>query len=254
MAEEEVVILEATPSEESFVPMEDETLAEETKVAADNEEEKRLQAKTKKKRLMLASIGGVVLLAIILISVLLLSSKKEPISEPVVEKVEEKVFPKPPFSPSKLETMIKKANLLYEKGSKDDALKIYEQIATFNEAISFYNIGVAKMREKNFTEALEAFKKAIQNREHRCISAINAAVCALEINDKKLFTYYIDLAFAYLPEESNAPLYSYYVGLVHYYKNFYYEALSALSHPLTSFYKEDQEYLSSKILSSLGYN
>jgi tetratricopeptide (TPR) repeat protein len=254
MAEEEVVILEATPAEESFVPMEDETLAEETKVTADNEEEKRLQAKTKKKRLMLASIGGVVLLAIILISVLLLSSKKEPISEPVVEKVEEKVFPKPPFSPSKLETMIKKANLLYEKGSKDDALKIYEQIATFNEAISFYNIGVAKMREKNFTEALEAFKKAIQNREHRCISAINAAVCALEINDKKLFTYYIDLAFAYLPEESNAPLYSYYVGLVHYYKNFYYEALSALSHPLTSFYKEDQEYLSSKILSSLGYN
>ncbi len=256
MAEEEVVILEATPSEESFAPMEDEAQAEELSAVLAQEEQTALHEKSQKKKLLvLSGIGAVALIGIIITIVVLVIFKKEPpIEELTLPVVEEKVIPKPPFAPSKLEPMIQKANLLYEQGNKDDALKIYEQIATFNEAISHYNIGVAKMREKNFSEALESFKKAIQNREHRCISAINAAVCSLEINDKKLFTYYIDLAFAYLPEESNAPLYSYYVGLVHYYKNFYYEALNALSNPLSSFYKEDQAYLVSKILSALGYN
>jgi len=254
MAEEEVVILEASPNtEENFAPMEDEVQVEELNEVSAQEKELAQKGKSKKKLILIVAIGGVLLLGIIIALFVLILSKKEPPVQAIVPVIEEKVIPKPPFSPSKLEPMIQKANLLYERGDKNEALKIYEQIATFNEAISFYNIGVAKMREKNFLEALEAFKKAIQNREHRCISAINASVCALEIGDKKLFTYYIDLAFAYLPEESNAPLYSYYVGLVHYYKNHYYEALSALSNPLNSYYEEDQAYLSSKILTSLDY-
>jgi len=252
MAEEEVVILEGTPSEENFAPMEEETSPDET--LASEEEEKALKQKSKKKLMLFVGLGVFVLLTIIITIIMLIVFKKKPVPPPIAPPVVEEVIPKPQFSPSKLETMIKKANLLYEQGNKDDALKIYERIATFNEAISYYNIGVAKMKENNFSEALESFKKAIQNREHRCISAINAAVCALEMKDKKLFTYYIDLAFAYLPEESNAPLYSYYVGLVHYYKNFYYEALSAMTHPVTAFYKEDQDYMASKILASLGYN
>jgi len=254
MAEEEVVILEATPAEESFVPMEDEVHVEELGAILAEEEENALHEKSKKKKLLLlVGIGALLLLGIIIAVVVLLLSKKEPLEQPFTPVVEEKVIPKPPFSPSKLEPMIQKANLLYEQGNKDEALKIYEQIATFNEAISYYNIGVAKMREKNFSEALDSFKKAIQNREQRCISAINASVCALEMKDKNLFNYYIDLAFAYLPEESNAPLYSYYVGLVHYYKNHYYEALSALSNPINNYYEEDQAYLSTKILSALDY-
>jgi len=254
MAEEEVVILEASPNtEENFAPMEDEVQVEELNEVSAQEKELVQKGKSKKKLILIVAIGGVLLLGIIIALFVLILSKKEPPAQAIVPVIEEKVIPKPPFSPSKLEPMIQKANLLYERGDKSEALKIYEQIATFNEAISFYNIGVAKMREKNFLEALEAFKKAIQNREHRCISAINASVCALEIGDKKLFTYYIDLAFAYLPEESNAPLYSYYVGLVHYYKNHYYEALSALSNPINSYYEQDQAYLSSKILTSLDY-
>ncbi len=258
MAEEEVVILEAAPSsqEESFAPMQDETVLEEsTTQALENEATQDAQKNQKKKKyLLLGILLGVLLLALIAGIVIFLLKESAP-KEPSLQKVTEEVKapPKPQFSPSKLEGMIKKANLLYEQGNKDEALKIYENIATFNEAISYYNIGVAKMKEQNFQEALEAFKKAIHNKEHRCISAINAAVCALEIKDSKLFQYYIDLAFAYLPEERNAPLYSYYVGLVHYYKNFYYEALSAMSHPNSAFYAEDQKYLSSKILTSLSY-
>ena len=255
---EEVIILEAPSStEESFAPMQDETVLEEsTAQALENETIQELQkSQKKKKHLLIGGLLGLLLLIIIaFIAVLLLKESATKESPKLQEPEEVKAPLRSQFSPSKLEGMIKKANLLYEQGNKEDALKIYENIATFNEAISYYNIGVAKMKEQNFQEALEAFKKAIHNKEHRCISAINAAVCALEIKDSKLFEYYIDLAFAYLPEESNAPLYSYYVALVHYYKNFYYEALSAMSHPNSAFYREDQKYLSSKILTSLDYN
>ncbi len=260
MAEEEVVIVEADPSsaitvvtEEGFAPIEEENADENTTASTASEEDEQ-KSKSKKKLLILLILGAVLLLGIIITIVVIIKNKNKAPSPAPIEKVVEKPVTKEQFSPSKLDGMIKKAHLLYEQGNKDDALKIYEKIATFNEAISYYNIGVAKLKEQNFPEALEAFKKAIQNKEHRTISAINAAVCALEMKDDKLFTYYIDLAFAYLPEESNAPLYSYYVGLVHYYKDFYYEALSAISHPVTNFYKEDQDYLASKILASLNHN
>lgn len=255
MAEEEVVILEAdpsTPQEEGFAPIEEEGSEEASLEGLAQIEQ---SAQSKKKLLIMLVAGGVLLLAVIAAIIVLIKLKSHPAPEPVaVVKTEEKPVTKEQFSPSRLDSMIKKANVLYEQGNKDEALKIYEKIATYNEAISFYNIGVAKLKEKNYNEALDAFKKAIQNKEHRCISAINAAVCALELKDEKLFRYYVDLAYAYLPEESNAPLYSYYVGLVHYYKDFYIEALSALSHPTNDFYHEDQNYLASKILASLNFN
>jgi len=259
MAEEEVVILEADPlstTEEGFAPIEEENAAETAAAdsAAAQDEEDEQKSKSKKKLLMLLILGAVLLLSIIIALVIIIKNKHKTPEPVIIEKTVEKPVNKEQFSPSKIDGMIKKAHLLYEQGNKDDALKIYEKIATFNEAISYYNIGVAKLKEQSFPEALEAFKKAIQNKEHRTISAINAAVCALEMKDNKLFTYYIDLAFAYLPEESNAPLYSYYVGLVHYYKDFYYEALSAVSNPVNDYYKEDQDYLASKILASLNNN
>ena len=259
MAEEEVVILEADPlstTEEGFAPIEEENAAETAAAdsAAAQDEEDEQKSKSKKKLLMLLILGAVLLLSIIIALVIIIKNKHKTPEPIIMEKTVEKPVNKEQFSPSKIDGMIKKAHLLYEQGNKDDALKIYEKIATFNEAISYYNIGVAKLKEQSFPEALEAFKKAIQNKEHRTISAINAAVCALEMKDNKLFTYYIDLAFAYLPEESNAPLYSYYVGLVHYYKDFYYEALSAVSNPVNDYYKEDQDYLASKILASLNNN
>ncbi|WP_060825416.1 tetratricopeptide repeat protein [Sulfurospirillum cavolei] len=255
MAEEEVVILEAdpsTPTEEGFAPIEEEA-SEETASAENAEDE--LAKHAKKRLLILLVAAGVLLLAIIIAIIVILKLKSHPTPSPApIVKHEEKPIVKEQFSPSRVDSMIKKAHVLYEQGNKDEALKLYEKIATYNEAISYYNIGVAKLKEQSYAEALDAFKKAIQNQEHRCISAINAAVCALEMGDATLFHYYVDLAYAYLPEESNAPLYSYYVGLVHYYKNFYVEALSALSHPTNDFYREDQNYLTSKILASLAYN
>ncbi|NOX14838.1 MAG: hypothetical protein GXP61_02185 [Epsilonproteobacteria bacterium] len=248
--EEEIIILESE-DEASEVD-------ENGSSASKNKDEPSNKSKLNKKLLLLI-ISVFLILLIILISVIIILKTKN-IEKPkhidtkeIVQKLirKERVSP---FSPSKIDKMIQKANLLYEQGNKHKALKIYGQIATFNEALSFYNIGVAKMKEKDYAEAIESFKKAIQNRQQKCISAINAAVSALNLGKSKLFKYYLDLAYAYLPDDVNAPLYSYEMSLINYYKNFYYEALSSLEHPSNNFNINAQRYLSSKILAYIGNN
>ena len=257
MAKEEVIILEAPALDENFTPINDEIGFEEedTKPRISDEEKVLQQEQKKRKILRISSFILGLLLAIVTVFLAILLLKKPDVPQHVISATheDEKPTPTSPFLPSKVDEMVKKANLLYEQGNKQEALKLYESIATFNEAISDYNLGVAKMKEQRFVEALSFFKKAIHNKEHQCISAINAAICALHLKDDNLFKYYIDLAFVYLPDESQSPLYSYYVALVHYYKGLYYEALSAMSHNSTPFYTTEQKYLSSKILTSLGH-
>jgi len=246
MAEEEIIILEAS-NDEKLEPKKE-------------KKKKTKQPLDKKKKLII--IGGSSVFALLLVIIVIIIISKRGSQEPIVSDVNTSIIADKlnnkiqlgQFSPSHLENMIKKANLLYEGGNKKEALKVYKRISTFNEAISYYNIGVAKIKEKNFKEALESFKKAINNEEQRCVSAINAAVCSLELGQNELFKYYIDLAFTYLPMESNSPLYSYYIGLINYYKNYYYESLAALTNNSSEYYTYEQNYLASKILSSINLN
>jgi len=157
-----------------------------------------------------------------------------------------------PIEPSELERMIEKANFLYTNGNQNEALKLYEKIALYSEAISQYNLGVVQLKEGDYASALENFKRSIANSENRCVSAINAAVCSLHLGQEKNFHYYIDLAAAYLPHEVNSPLYSYYYALINYYKENYLEALSALKHPTTNEYQSVQDKMAAKIQSSYG--
>lgn len=143
--------------------------------------------------------------------------------------------------------MIAKADYLYSTGSKIEALSLYEKIALYSEAVSAYNLGVAQLKDAQYDTALSSFQKAIQNNEKRCVSAINAAVCSLYLQNEKSFRYYIDLAYAYLPQERQSPLYSYYYTLINYYNGNYIEALSALKNPTTDEYIKVQNNLSSKI-------
>lgn len=249
MAEEEIIILE--PGEDEYL----EGKAEEEK------KQKKATQKAKelleRKKLLIGAIAGVALLLIILLIIIFTFQDsqtpqvKDVNTTEIADKLNQKEEPDA-FLPSRLENMIKKANLLYEQGNKDEALRIFERISAFNEAISFYNIGVAKMKEQDYEGALEAFKKAINNGEQRCVSAINAAVTSLELGNQDLFEYYIDLAYTYLPMESDSPLYSYYVGLINYYKNYAYEALAALKNKSSEYYNYEQDYLASKILSSIN--
>ncbi|MDP2078881.1 MAG: tetratricopeptide repeat protein [Sulfuricurvum sp.] len=158
----------------------------------------------------------------------------------------------PKIEPSELEHMIERANFLYANGSQAEALKLYEKIALYSEAISQYNLGVVQLKEQEYEGALENFKRSIAGSENRCVSAINAAVCCLHLKQEENFNYYIDLAHAYLSAESNSPMYSYYYSLINYYKGHYLEALSALNHPTTNEYQLTQNKLKAKIATLYG--
>jgi len=158
----------------------------------------------------------------------------------------------PLIEPSELENMIEQANYLYANGNQNEALKLYEKIALYSEAISQYNLGVVQLKEGEFEAALENFKHSIDNSENRCVSAINAAVCCLYLKRENDFNTYINLAQSYLPQESNSPMYSYYYSLINYYKGNYLEALSALKHPTTEEYLITQNGLRAKISALFG--
>ncbi|EIM1088663.1 tetratricopeptide repeat protein [Campylobacter coli] len=154
----------------------------------------------------------------------------------------------------RIDGMIQKANALYLKGEVEQALKVYEQIAVYNESLSNYNLGVSQMNEGKFDEAFDSFKKAIANGENQSVAAINAAVCALKLNDKEKFKYYIDLAQVYLPKEGKSKLYDYYLALINYYKGYYPEALQMLQRVNSEPYTDVAKYLSAKIYAKMDFD
>jgi len=238
--------------EDEIIIIEDSDAAQESDLSYGSEEEgtDKSSSLLKNKKKLFILIGSITLFIIILLLYLALRTPAEEVSSDysmsgIEDKLEKDKLK--PIEASKLENMIAKANYLYSSGSKNEALTIYEKIAHYSEAISSYNLGVAQLKDKQYNLALNTFKKAIQNDEKRCVSAINAAVCCLHLNDKKSFKYYIDLAYAYLPQERASDLYSYYYALINYYNSNYLETLSALKNATTKEYIKTQNNLSAKI-------
>ena len=151
---------------------------------------------------------------------------------------------------TKVQKWLKDAKRLYDAGKKEEALKVYEKIAHFNRALSFFNIGVAKLKDANYTAAITSFDKASYNDALKCESALNAAVCAYNLKDKLLFESYLHLAQKYLVYKQNSPLYSYYNTLIHYYQNAFPETLVAITHPTSDYYQKEQLFLGAKIYTS----
>ncbi len=211
-------------------------------------DEEEASGSTLKKPIIFAFLA-LVLIIIIIVTFLNLTSAEEESMLLDVDFLDEKLAKPytPIVEPSKLENMIAKANYLYTNGSKEKALSLYADIAHYSEAISEYNLGVAQLKNEQYEQAFKTFSKAIKSDEKRCVSAINAAVCALHLKDKKSFHYYIDLAYAYLPYEVNSPLYSYYFTLISYYKKDYLNALNSLKNSTSSEYPNVQKNLSAKI-------
>jgi predicted Zn-dependent protease len=206
---------------------------------------------TKRKKIIL--FGGIALILVLIIAIsivlLFLKSSKEhaQINLNFIDKKIQQSKQKPTITPSKLENMIAKANYLYANDSKKKALALYEQIASYSEAISEYNLGVAELKDAQYDKALKTFQKAIANDEKRCVSAINAAVCCLHLQDKENFKYYINLAYAYLPYEIDSPLYSYYYTLISYYNKNYLASLNSLKNSTSNEYATVQNHLRAKI-------
>jgi tetratricopeptide (TPR) repeat protein len=199
----------------------------------------------KKKILLIAGAVGFLLAAGgITFALLSHSGEEAPKEEHLISSKDPQ---EPKIEPSELENMIERANYMYTNGNQAEALKLFEKIALYSESISQYNLGVVRLKEKEYEGALENFKRSIAMSENRCVSAINAAVCCLHLKQKENFEYYIDLAQAYLSAESNSPMYSYYYTLINYYKGNYFEALSALNHPTTDEYQITQHRLKAAI-------
>ncbi|MGP1359681.1 tetratricopeptide repeat protein [Campylobacter sp.] len=263
MANDEVVVLKP-PGEQAEAPEENTNETAEEIISLDsitNDEVLQDESipepipvkKSKKKLLIIIGVATLLfVILVVLLVILLKKEKKEQVDTTSIVKNIENNYQTQNFGASKIDEMINKANQLYERGNKFEALKIYENVAVYNQSLSNYNLGVSQMKQEKCDEAIVSFNKAITDRENTAVSAINAAVCSLELNNTKNFNYYIGLADSFLQYESNSPLYSYYYALINYYKGNYYEALQALSHPSTDDYKGEYAYLSAKILSLLG--
>ncbi|AQW80471.1 paralysed flagella protein B [Campylobacter pinnipediorum subsp. pinnipediorum] len=255
MAEDEVVLKPPSEDDKPDELVSIESLQEDDDQNEEQEQEQKQKEPflTKKKIIIFAGIGiFILLLIVILIVVLSKKDKKQNFDTNQLVKQIEQNYPTKDFEASKIDDMISKANELYERGDKFQALKIYENIATQSQSLSSYNLGVSQMKQGKCDEAIESFLKAIHNKENTTVSAINAAVCSLDLNNTQNFKYYIDLAESFLQDESNSPLYNYYYALINYYKGNYIEALHALSHPSGDHYKDKYLYLSGKILTMLG--
>lgn len=183
----------------------------------------------------------VLIMLLILLAVIVIKKKNENASQNFnVQQIVKKLKKKTNIPKNELSILIKKATILYNSGQKEKALAIFSKISEFSEALSNYNLGVISIKEKNYEQALNYFQKAIDNGENRAISAINAAYCALKLKNYKLFDYYRNLAYTFLPEIAKNKNYPYYYALVMYYLGYEYETIPALKTPTAYDQKANQ--------------
>ncbi|MDL0104551.1 tetratricopeptide repeat protein [Campylobacter vicugnae] len=246
--DEDIIPIESPEDNQApITPQQEETLEEPEEISH------KPKFKFDKKLIMLIASGLFCIILLIILAIMAFTSKDEE-PEPILPTQANPIIPPTitqKFQSSKIDSMLIKANKLYESGNKIEALKLYENIAVYNESLSKYNLGVSKMNQGLYKEAIETFKEAIANNENITVSAINIAVCALEIKDEELFKYYIDLANAFINRDSDVNLYEFYNALVNYYRGFYIEALHTLDLSDSKYYTSQKEYLKSKILSYL---
>lgn len=146
-----------------------------------------------------------------------------------------------------IEDLIAKAALFYAGGEVSKALDLYEEVALFSESLSWYNLGVARMKKGEFAPAMEAFEAALAHSEHRTVAAINAAVCALHLQNETAFRRYVQLARTHLQEEVKAPLYSYYYTLINYYADRPFHALVGAAAPSVDYLGPGQRLIAAKL-------
>lgn len=242
----------AEEQEEIIIIEEADAAGVETPEVSDNETPQDASKISKKLLIIIAATLGVLLIGGGATFAFLYASHDGETAKSGEALLSSKNVQEPKIEPSELENMIERANYMYANGNQKEALKLFEQIALYSESISQYNLGVVRLREKEYSAALENFKRSIAMSENRCVSAINAAVCSLHLEQQENFNYYIDLAQAYLSEESASPMYSYYYALINYYKGNYIEALSALNHPTTEEYQLTQNALKASINTLYG--
>lgn len=159
---------------------------------------------------------------------------------------------RPDIDGTELGNMIKKASILYTQGDRMEALDLFENIAAHSQSLAAYNLGVIRIKEGNYKEAIKTFDSAINTGEDISVSAFNAAYSAYMLGDSNLFEYYLGISASYLFYAANDPLYSYLYGLLDYYRGFYFESLSPFLNPNSKSYAKESKKMASEVFLVFG--
>ena len=147
----------------------------------------------------------------------------------------------------------KDIKILLKEGKKSDALDLREELAIFNNALSHYNLGVAKLKAKDYEDAKKEFLNSLKSPRIKFESILNLAIISYYQKDKKSFIKYLQLSKRLLPSKRRSPLYSYYRFLIDYYGGFFAESLVPLHNQSSSYYQKEKNHLIIK-LSTLVHN
>lgn len=203
----------------------------------------------KNKKILYPSIAGAVILLIVLIILIFILNKEEPLNA---------IYqPKPTITPpanvsstniyqtdkQELQNLIEKASLLYNNGQIAEALDIYNNISIFSQSFASFNLGVAKLNNKDYKDSIDIFTSTINSGENISAAAINAAVASYNLGNAKSYDYYVNLAKGTMIEWYNKPLYSYLYSLINYYSNNYFNTFSSLKNPNSTFYASENNQL-----------
>ncbi|MBR7118445.1 MAG: tetratricopeptide repeat protein [Helicobacteraceae bacterium] len=211
------------------------------------------------KKLFYVIVGFIVgIIVLIIIAVLILNKEASlsqiyaPKSKTNISKNDGTQFQS--INGSELQNWIEKASMLYNSGQITAALDIYSNIAVFSQSFASFNLGVAKLKEGEYKDSINAFINTINSGENIAAAAINAALASYMINDLRSYDYFVGLAKGRLDDWYDKPLYSYLYSLVNFYSQNYFNTLSSLKNPSSNFYKDENSILASKIYLSFNDN
>ncbi|BCZ18512.1 Anaphase-promoting protein [Helicobacter sp. NHP19-012] len=149
-------------------------------------------------------------------------------------------------------TLIKKAEILYNHGQIDESLQVFSNISNISSSIANHNLGVIRMRKHDYAGALQAFNDALAIKGNDSVDAIDAMAAAFYINNMDLYTRYLKVAVDNMSEIEKQPIYSYVYALTLYYGGHYFETLSALTNPNSDLFNGDRQRLAAKIYLLFG--
>ncbi len=213
----------------------------------------KLKELFKNKVILYATIAVALLLLILIIVLIIALNKEEPLTpiytpQPQVAQTQQREGTKMrKIEGGELQSLIQKAALLYSSGHITEALDVYNNISIFSQSFASFNLGVAKLKERNLKDALNAFDDTINSGENIAAAAINAAQISYQLGDFNRYNYYVNLAKGTMIEWSGKPLYSYLYSLANYYSANYFNALSSLNNPSSNFYETPSALMSAKI-------
>lgn len=207
----------------------------------------------KNKRILAITLAVCAVVFIAFFALFSILNKEEPLRQIYTSKPTQSITKREnstklqPIQAKELQNLIQKAALLYSNGQIAEALDIYDDIAVFSQSFAHFNLAVSKLKEQKYKDSIDIFNNVINSGDNVAAAAIDSAVGAYKLGDLRLFDYYVNLAKGTMIDWYDMPLYSYLYSIVNYYSNKYFNTLSSLKNPNSTFYKNENSILLSKM-------